>query len=193
MHWPLVFGAVAALALLAVVAFLGHVFITAGNAFVYAVGEQAVRAEHKSGRNVYASRVFDFRRWLQGARSAVWRVAGIYGAIFGAGALLVGVAFRGALVVVSPITTREALRQAWQESTNHLGEHLLAIGVIALVTGIATSVISWSKIALPGAREAVTVVSMCWLLSTMTALTDFPEIPAEELTIPAGDATFASS
>lgn len=58
-----------------------HSFITAGNAFIYIGGERAARVARAIPSEVSAYRVFDMRRWLEGAKSSVWRVAGIYCAV----------------------------------------------------------------------------------------------------------------
>lgn len=247
-HWVLASGVIVALGLLLFVSLMCHAFVTAGNAFVYVVGEQKVLAENEIPGNVHAYRVFDFTRWWQAGRSAMWRVAGVYGAVIGIvlltvgvtlapfafmrqadkgfGYLLFGISFMlifaavigamiciskaVALVVARSLAPREALRLAWQQSSNSLDEHVWAIIVIGFVTGLANTVISGSKSALSllvpeqswnamvassfeltlsAGEGAVAVISACWLLSTMIALTEMPESTVLEPTLPTGRPT----
>lgn len=104
-----------------------------------------------------------------------------------------------ALVVGRSLATREALQLALAQSIGSLGDHLRAVIVVGFFSGVANAVISgtksvatllgperlWSemfvasaRLAVSGAEGLVTVLTAFWLLATLTALTEMPEVPS---------------
>lgn len=94
--WVLVviLAAVVVFALLVV-----YSFIMAGNAFIYVDGERAARAARALPSEVSSYRVFDVWRWLEAARSSMWRVAGIYCAATAIVVLAMGLIFTIAAIL----------------------------------------------------------------------------------------------